>query len=157
MLRRVFLGALSSTLCTTTIPAWAEPTGKSKPFTGRPEVHLNRLTLPSALPNAREIEAQLKRSLKKEARRADWGAGRDNRIEYRFTLEALELRREGDVLRVECSAWGQLPGGQRAKSELGFGGDPGQKAELIRRVLDVVARGVITRLAELERQRRGLR
>lgn len=157
MLRRVFLGALSSTLCATTIPALAAPTGKSKSITGRPEIHLNRLTLPADLPNAKELEAQLRRSLKKEARRADWGAGRDNRIEYRFFLEKLHLRREGDVLRVQCAAWGQLPGGQKAKSELEFGGAPEQKTQLIQRILDVVARGVITRLAELERQRRGLR
>ncbi|MEZ4225132.1 MAG: hypothetical protein R3B13_29540 [Polyangiaceae bacterium] len=60
-----------------------------------------------------------------------------------------------DVMRVSCTAVGRLPGGRSAKSHLTFGGDPRKKNELITRVLEIVARGVVTRLAELERVRRG--
>jgi hypothetical protein len=88
-------------------------------------------------------------------RRADWGAGAKNRIEYRFFVTELTLTEEEGVLRVRCTAVGKLPKGKTAKSRLSFSGDPHKKSELVKRVLDIVARGVITRLAELERVRRG--
>src|SRR5690554_2608313 len=108
---------------------------------GTPRIHLDRLDFPD-VPGA--------------ARRARWGAGRDNRIEYRFEVTELSVRVEGDVLRVSCSAVGRLPGRQTARSRLTFGGDPAQRTQVVHQVLEIVARGVLTRLSELERQRRGL-
>ena len=68
--------------------------------------------------------------------------------------EALQGRFKG-VLRVRCTAFGRLPSGKTAKSHLDYGGDPKAHGEVVKRVLEMVARGVITRLAELERVRRG--
>lgn len=126
---------------------------EEKPVDGRPTVHLDKLTLPAGLADARRLEQHLRLTLKKAARRANWGAGRDNRIEYRFEVTELRVVRDGDILRVHCAASGRLPGGERAKSELGFGGDPNARDKLVRDLLDMVANGVVTRLAELERKR----
>lgn len=128
-----------------------------KPIDGRPEVHLDSLSFPQNIQDAKAFEKHLKRALKREAYRADWGAGRANRIEYRFEVTELKFTLEDGALRIHCSAMGRLPGGRRAKSELSFGGHPGERIKLTKQVLGIVARGVITRLAELERRRRGLR
>jgi hypothetical protein len=122
---------------------------------GRPDVKLDRLDFPSDVAGAKFFKQRLRKMLAREAKRADWGAGRGSRIEYRFSVTELGIEHDGDVLRVRCAAVGKLPGGKSAKSQLSFGGEPGQRNKIVERVLEIVARGVITRLAELERVRRG--
>lgn len=121
---------------------------------GRPQILLNRLTMPPGVPGAATYAEHLRKTLKREARRADWGAGRGSTISYRFVIEKLTLTQRGNVLEVECSARGELPRRRHARSRLKFGGDPAKMTALVCRVLEIVARGVITRLAELERSRR---
>ncbi|MEO6600751.1 MAG: hypothetical protein ABIQ16_12810 [Polyangiaceae bacterium] len=120
----------------------------------RPTVKLDRLALPADLVGAKEYETHLRSALRREARRADWGARSGSKISYRFFVEQLELREESGVLHVTCTARGRLPRGKSAKSHIAFGGDPRERKKVVERVLDIVARGVITRLAELERVRR---
>jgi hypothetical protein len=140
------------------LPAFAEPfaaqSSQSRPE-GRPKVELDLLVMPSELSGKASLERHLRSVLRREARRANWGAGRGSKIEYRFYLNELSVLEEAGVLRVRCSAVGKLPRGKSAKSLLTFGGSPSRRDEVLRRVLEIVARGVITRLAELERQRRG--
>lgn len=128
-----------------------------KDTNGRPTVVLDRLVFEPVVSDRPGLERHLRQVLGREARSADWGAGRENRIEYRFVVETLELSKRGDAIVVRCVALGRLPGGQLARSEISFGGAPSERPELMRRVLSVAARGVIARLAELERNRRGLR
>ncbi len=116
-----------------------------------PSVKLDRLELP---PEAKAYERFLTRALKREARGLDWGAGAGSRIEYRFVLSELRVVIKDGVLTVHCSATGRLPRGRSANSQLSFGGEPSEKRELIERVLTIVARGVLTRLSEIERERR---
>jgi hypothetical protein len=123
---------------------------------GRPTVRLDRLDFPKDVEGAAYFSRHLRQVLRREARRADWGAGRDNTIEYRFAVDRLDIIAKDGVLRVACTATGRLPGGETARSQLRFSGDPEARRHLVSRVLEIVARGVITRLAELERQRRGL-
>ncbi len=122
---------------------------------GRPTVVLERLDFPKDVPAGRQHEQTLRKVLAKEVRRVEWGAGRNNRIEYRFRVTQLDVTVQDEVLRVSCAAVGHLPGGRSAKSQLSFGGDPKKRNQVIARVLEIVARGVVTRLAELERVRRG--
>lgn len=138
-------------------PASAEPapSAQSSRPRGRPDVELDRLDFPSDVPGAHYFKKRLRKILKREARRADWGAGRGARIQYRFTVTELVLENDGEVLRVRCTAVGKLPKGKSARSNLAFGGPPNQRNKVVERVLEIVARGVITRLAELERIRRG--
>ena len=122
---------------------------------GRPKVVLDELRFPEGVAGAAYFKKHLKKALTREARRARWGAGSKNRIEYRFYVTKLELAEKDSVLHVTCTAIGKLPKGKSAKSHLAFSGEPRKKNQLVRRVLEIVARGVITRLAELERVRRG--
>jgi len=120
---------------------------------GRPKVILDQLDLAKApLPSSEE--KYLRDVLAHEVRLADWGAGRRSQIQYRFRIDELDVVEEPSVLRIRCSATGWLPKGKTAKSRLAFGGSPKDRTELVRHVLAIVARGVVTRLAELERQRR---
>lgn len=122
---------------------------------GRPTIKIDKVELPPDVANAKGYTKYLKKRLLRESRRAKWGAGRNNVIQYRFTISELSIQDDGDVLRVRCTAVGRLPRGQAAKSHLTFSGDPRKRRQVIEHVLDIVARGVVIRLAELERIRRG--
>ena len=102
-----------------------------------------------------KYKKHLTRVLQKEAKKADWGASAGSKIEFRFSVEKLAVRQDGDVLQISCAATGRLPRGRSAKSKLTFGGSPHHQSKLVKRVLTIVARGVVTRLAEIERIRRG--
>ncbi|MBX3184359.1 MAG: hypothetical protein KF915_17150 [Polyangiaceae bacterium] len=153
LLALLFLGAAGLAM-----PARAEPAAlasKRELPKGRPDVILDRLDLPDDLERAAQIRKQLREILKREVRRVTWGAGTGNRITYRFTVTRLTIEQQGDVVKVVCSATGRLPKGKVAKSHLSFGGPANKRSEVVRRVLEIVARGVVARLAELERERRG--
>jgi hypothetical protein len=121
---------------------------------GHPTVELDRLDL-TKVPGAVAEEAFLRQMLVREARAADWGAGRGSHIEFRVRLDELSVTESATVIRVHCSATGFLPKGRHAKSQLSFGGDPKDRQKVVHHVLEIVARGVVTRLADLERRRRG--
>lgn len=123
---------------------------------GRPKIVVDRVELGEAVDSPSLVRKKLLSILKREGRHADWGAGRGSRVTFRFELTELKLDQEGDVLRVHCQAIGHLPRGRRARGGLTYSGDAAKKNELVERTLEIVARGVITRLAELERKRRGL-
>ncbi len=139
--------ALASTLCLSPGRALAKDDG-------RPKVVLDQLEFPVRM-GASKYERHLRRVLQREVRKVDWGAGSDSTIEYRYRVTKLNVVQDGDVLRVSCEAVGMLPRGRTAKSQLTFGGSPREHTRLIQHVLTIVARGVVTRLAEMERVRRG--
>jgi hypothetical protein len=124
---------------------------------GRPHIVLDKLVVPPNTPEQQRISRVLTKVLKHEAQRVQWGAGRDARITYRFYLEQLDLSIERGVLKVRCTAFGRLPKGKTARSKLEFGGDPREARKVIDHVLTIVARGVLSRLADLERDRRSRR
>lgn len=121
---------------------------------GRPTVVLDRLVVPNTVPEHQRVSRLLEKVLKREARRVQWGAGRENRIVYRFYLEQLDVTIEKGVYKVRCTAFGRLPKGKTARSMLELGGDPRNPRKLIDQVLTIVARGVLARLADQERERR---
>jgi hypothetical protein len=121
---------------------------------GRPRVVLDQLVVPETIPEGRRVGKVLDRVLKREQQRVEWGAGRESRITYRFYLEQLDLSVERGVLKVRCTALGRLPKGKTARSKLEYGGDPARAHQVIDHVLSIVARGVLARLADLERDRR---
>jgi hypothetical protein len=127
---------------------------KRAPPQGRPTVRLDELVFPPAINGRAELERHFRRTLAHAARKADWGAGSGANIEYRVTVEKLETVLDDGVLRVRCTALGRLPKGKSARSHIEFGGAPGEHKALLKRVLEIVGRGVITRLAALERERR---
>ena len=102
-----------------------------------------------------EKEKLLEKLLKREARRADWGGASDGPVQASIEIRELMAIVDGDVVRVTCAGVGRIPGVGAAKSKFSFGGRPSERAKLEKHVLELVARGIVTRLAEMARQRRG--
>jgi hypothetical protein len=161
--RARLLAALGFGLSFVAVPALAEADGAVQvPFApgirerapGRPRVTLDGLTFPKTLARSSELERHFKQKLRQAAHRADWGAGRGASIEFRVVVEELDVTQVNGVLRVRCTALGRLPKGKSARSRIDFGGDPRKANAILKQVLEVVARGVVTRLAALERDRR---
>jgi len=132
-----------------TEPPDAEPLSTE----GRPNIVLDYLELPAGVPSV--YRKQLKTILYRETRRVRWGAGTGSTITYRYYVTRLEFQVNGDVLKVTCHAVGKLPKGKTAMSTLSFSGPLSDRGAVVKRVLEIVARGVVTRLAEMERIRRG--
>jgi hypothetical protein len=145
------LGALVCGMPKALYAAEAPWIGKAQ---GRPRIRVDRVRLPPNVAGAAGYAKKLRRVLLREARRADWGAGAGSSIVFRFTVERLELEQQGKLLQVHCSAIGELPKGRTARSQLRFGGHAAEGERLVFKVLEIVARGVVTRLADLERARR---
>jgi hypothetical protein len=153
--RRLLLALLSAagaSFSVTAVQASDELPTIGRPL-GRPRIAIDRLTFPK-MEGAAAYVRHLTSVIRREARKVDWGAGRKNKIALRFVVEQLTLSPKGSALEVSCSARGELPGGRRARSRLVYGGDPKHPRKLVERVLEIVARGVVGRLAELERTRR---
>jgi hypothetical protein len=136
--------------------AAAEPVliGPSEGPLGRPQIVIDQLVVPPTVAEHQRVGKVLEKALKHEQHRVEWGAGRGSRITYRFYLEQLDLSVERGVLKVRCTALGRLPKGKTARSKLEYGGDPSKAHQVIDHVLTIVARGVLARLADLERDRR---
>lgn len=147
-------GMLWVLACALASALWLSPISACAKDDDRPKVVLDQLEFPVRL-GASKYKEHLRRVLQREVRQVDWGASSDSTIEYRYRVTKLTVAQDGDVLRVTCEAVGMLPRGRSAKSQLTFGGSPREHTRLIQRVLTIVARGVITRLAEMERVRRG--
>jgi hypothetical protein len=128
--------------------------GVAPPKQSRPDVRLDRLELPPGLPKNGALERHLRFQLKRAAHRADWGAKRGAKIEYRVKIEELSVREGTNVVHVRCTAVGILPKGRTTRTFIDYGGNPAQRQKVIEHVLDIVARGVVTRLAAIERGRR---
>jgi hypothetical protein len=152
----VLLASLTPTALWPSRAAGAEPTliAPADGPAGRPHVVLDQLVVPDTMPERQRISKVLDKVLKHEQARVQWGAGRGSRITYRFYLEQLDLSVERGVLKVRCTALGRLPKGKTARSKLEFGGDAKDPHKVIDHVLLIVARGVLARLADLERDRR---
>lgn len=136
-------------------PADAPPPvarGVAPPKESRPEVRLDRLELPPGTPSV--LERHFRKELRKAAHHADWGAGRGAKIEYRVKIEELSVRDGTNVIHVRCTAKGSLPKGRTTRTFIDFGGSPADRKRVVEHVLEIVARGVITRLAAIERGRR---
>ena len=60
--------------------------------------------------------------------------------------------REGEVVRITCTAVGKIPGVGAAKSRFSYSGKPEEQRKLEHHVLELVARGIVTRLADMARE-----
>jgi hypothetical protein len=149
--RRAFAVAFAALLLGPSV-AWAATPAP----TGSPTVVIESITLPPHSARDRWV-AKLRKGLRREIKRLDWGASKGNTIQLRFEVSELKIQDSATATTVQATLIGRLPGGQHAKSSLSFGGRRGHGVELAEQVLDILAQGIVARLAEMERRRRGLR
>lgn len=102
-------------------------------------------------PDRPDVPPVVQRILEKEGRRADWGRRREQPVEAAVEIRELSHVLDGDVVRVTCTAVGRIAGLGAAKSRFSYSGRPEDKVKLERRVLELVARGIVTRLADIAR------
>jgi hypothetical protein len=152
--RRAFLGFLAAAAASASAPSAHADAPLIGAFRGHPKVKVDRVLFPPGVADADFLGKKLKQRLQRAARHADWGAGRRDEIRFRFRVETLTLTPRANVLTVHCSALGELPKGKTARTRLTYSGDPSDPRKLVLHVLEIVASGVVARLADLERSRR---
>ena len=116
------------------------------------QVVWNSVTLPDDDRRARR-ERVLKKILKSVAGKEDWGTQPDGRIEASIKVVEFQVTRREDVVRVTCTAVGKLKNGPSVRTHFSIGDHPKRQDALEKMVLTLVARGVVTRLAAIARNR----
>ncbi len=118
-------------------------------------VDVTEVVLARKQPNHDKREKEVGREVRRAAQRAskslDFGGMK--RVEVRFEVVELEIHTTDELVRVSCTIVGRLRGGGTARSRLSFGGKPSRRTALERQVIGMVTEGVVTRLAEMSRQR----
>lgn len=145
-LRRALAGLALGAALSTAAPASAK---------GRAKVTWSTVEVQAPTPSAAALERALRPLLAKASKKADFGERKE--VELRAHLVEWSSVTTGDVHRVTCTIVGRLVGGPRAKSRISFGGAPKDKAKLEKEILQMVANGVVTRLAAIAREEDRLR
>ena len=101
-------------------------------------------------PRALQQAKLVRRLLGAAVKRAHFGKVKKARIHAKVTDYAEVV--DGDVLTIHCSMSGRLEGGPRARSKLAYSGKVSRRAELEKKVLGIVADGLVTRLAQMARE-----
>ncbi|MEZ4301243.1 MAG: hypothetical protein R3B70_40285 [Polyangiaceae bacterium] len=143
MSRLRLIPALALAVSLLAAPAPAQASGKTT-------VTWTKIDVPDK-DNAAALTKSLKAILTKAAKKANFGKAK--KVSFSVKLVELTSEQKGDVHRVTCTIVGRIPGGPSAKSRISFGGSPAEKAKLEKQVLTMVAKAVVTRLAEIVRSR----
>jgi hypothetical protein len=147
--RREILQVLGSTAAACALGTWAEEADAKQQPT---QVVWKSVTLPEDRRRARR-ELVLKKILKSEARTEDWGKHPDDRVEASVKVVEFQVTKREDVVRVTCTAVGRLKNGPSVRTHFSIGDHPKRQDALEKMVLTLVARGVVTRLASIARNR----
>ena len=99
----------------------------------------------------RDLDRFLKQVVESQAMRTDWGPHARTPLEARLEVTQFAIARSKDVVRVTCTGTGKLNGGPSVRSHFSMGGRPAGQAELERRVLTMLGRGIVGRLAQIAR------
>lgn len=134
----VFLGAALA------VPTVADARGKA-------QVEWKDVDAPSG-PDEARLERTLRKLLVKASKKASFG-DISGKVKVSARVTELAWEDKGDVVRLSCTVVGRIEGGPSAKSRISFGGAPAQRAALEKQVLEMVANGVVTRLAEISKSR----
>jgi len=135
------------------------PTGKACP--AAPKTDATSSTVPasylvsaSCLPGAAaRVARKLKKLLVEASRRADWGKG--STVKLSASVTELSWQQQQDVLRLEVTVVGRIAGAASVRSRIRVGGRPAERAKLEQDALQIVATGLVTRLADIARTKRG--
>jgi len=138
--RRAWIGGVLAAAVTLALPATAEAA----------DVVVTDVLVPEG-PEAKATAKMVRRLIAGSAKRAKWGKASKVRILVR--VAQLDVTEEGDVLRVTCTMSGRLEGGPGARSRLSYGGHPSRRKDLVKKVLGMVGDGLVTRLAQMARER----
>jgi hypothetical protein len=129
--------ALAAALSTTTMAHDAS---------ARTTVEIGEVSVPDGDAQKKETR-RLRSALREAAKEADFGDVKS--VTINAEIVEWNVEQNGDVLRVTCTLVGRLEGGKTARSHISYGGRPNERAKLEKAVVVMVARGLMTRLAQL--------
>lgn len=95
----------------------------------------------------KQAEKRLRNALREAAKEADFGKVKSVKIAAK--LVEWKVEKSDDVLRITCTLVGRVEGGKSARSHLSYGGRLDEQTKLEKLVVRMVARGLLTRLAQL--------
>lgn len=99
----------------------------------------------------KRIATTIRRQAHRAAKHLDFGV--KGRVEITFSVRDIQVVEEDDVVTVTCTLVGRLKGGGSARSKIRFGGKPDKSRKVERQVVAAATEGVLTRLAQLSRER----
>lgn len=101
----------------------------------------------------RRRERTLRKVLEKESKRAEWGDHESKKLEASVKVVEFQVQHKENVVRVTCTALGKLAGGPTVRTHFSMGDHPDHQRKLEKMVLTLVARGIVTRLAAIARNK----
>ena len=101
----------------------------------------------------RRRERTLRKVLEKESKRAEWGDHASKKLEASVKVIEYQVQHKENVVRVTCTALGKLAGGPTVRTHFSMGDHPKNQRKLEKMVLTLVARGLVTRLAAIARNK----
>ena len=124
--------------------AWSKPKPKTT-------IHWTNVEFPEDKLRTQR-ERILRTILRKESSTEDWGP-HNQRIEASIRIIEYQIVHTPEVVRVTCTAVGKLVGGPSVRTHFSIGDHPTKQAKLERNMMTFVARGIVTRLAVIARNR----
>lgn len=115
----------------------------------RPKIHWT-VDLPS---DRARLEAELHKILERESKKARWGKEFQDEVDAHIAVHELRSMVDGEMAHVSCAAVGKIKGLGLARSRFSYGGKASQRHALEQHVLELVARGIVVRLAEIAREK----
>jgi hypothetical protein len=117
----------------------------------RRKVVWSSIVVPAARKDQARLEATLKQVLEAEGKKARWGKRGAEAVEASLDLRQFTTTIHGDIAHISCAATGKIKGFGPVKSRFSFGGSAAEQGALEKHVLEILARGIIQRLAEMAR------
>ena len=99
----------------------------------------------------KRVSSAIRRQVARAAKHLDFGT--TSKVEITFVVRDVQVAEEDGVVTVTCTLLGKLKGGGSARSKIRFGGKPDAKKKIERQVVAAATDGVMTRLAQLSRER----
>ena len=99
----------------------------------------------------KRVASAIRRQVARAAKHLDFGT--TSRVEITFVVRDVEVAEEDGVVTVTCTLLGKLKDGGSARSKIRFGGKPDARKKIERQVVAAATDGVMTRLAQLSRER----
>lgn len=99
----------------------------------------------------KRVSTTIRRQVARAAKHLDFGT--TSRVEISFVVRDVDVVEEDGVVTVTCTLLGKLKGGGSARSKIRFGGKPDARKKIERQVVSAATDGVMTRLAQLSRER----
>jgi len=100
---------------------------------------------------SKELERSVRAAVAHAAKSARFGKAKH--VDVTIRLSELTVEEVDGIVHVTCTMSGRLKDGGAARSHVSFGDKPSKKKQLVKQALRMAAESVVTRLADIVRDR----